>query len=58
MAEKSDQIADLLEQLKKAGADVKSGTESGPSVTTKTLDDLRGASPQEFEAWVSWTKSI
>ncbi|PYG79823.1 MULTISPECIES: hypothetical protein [unclassified Pseudomonas] len=58
MVDKSDEIAELLEKLKKAGADVKTGSNAGPTVSKKFLDDLKGATTQDFDAWISWTKSF
>lgn len=58
MTEKKDEVADLLERLQAAGAKVHSKSQGGSPVTKKLLDDIKGASPQDFDAWVSWTKSF
>lgn len=56
--EKKDEIADLLTRLKAAGAKVKAKKNTGNNLTAKMLNTLTGSTPQDFDAWVSWSKSF
>lgn len=54
----ADEIADLLNKLQKAGAKVTKGDAKGAAITKKAIEGLKGAVPQDFTAWVSWSKSF
>lgn len=58
MTDKKDEIADLLERLQAAGAKVSSKSKDGSPVTKQLLDQIKGTNPQDFDAWISWTKSF
>jgi hypothetical protein len=66
MEKKEQKLKDLLEQLQKAGIDVKdiSGNKNiadlkeSSNITKETLDKLASSNPAAFEAWVAWTKSF
>lgn len=58
MAAKSEEVADLLKQLQEKGAVVKEGGVQGAPISPKVLDDLKANATEDFEAWVSWTKSF
>ena len=52
---KSDQIARLLQNLKKSGAVVRRGSPRGTPITNKVLSDLKTRRLPDFTAWVTWT---
>ena len=53
----STKVNELLSQLIAEGAEVRMSDKSGSSLTADALRSV-GASAEEFEAWVSWTKSF
>jgi hypothetical protein len=56
MDTKSDEIAELLKKLQVAGAEVKDN--AGNKITDKILSSIGDGNTQDFNAWVSWTKSF
>lgn len=58
MIENKDEITDLLERLQKLGANVHVQNENGAALSVEILNDLKGVTPQDFNAWVSWTKTF
>lgn len=58
MAEKKDEISDLLVRLQKAGAEVRIQGKTGSALSEKVLNDLKEKEDINFTAWVSWSKGF
>jgi ribosomal protein S19E (S16A) len=58
MSKHSQEVADLLKKLQEQGAVVKEGDKQGQIISPKVMSDLQTNAAQDFEAWVSWTKSF
>lgn len=59
MASKSSEdIGKLLEQLKSHGATISPASARGEKVADNVLQDLKNNAADEFDAWITWTKSF
>ncbi len=58
MSKNSQEVADLLKKLQEQGAVVKEVGKQGQTISPKVMSDLKANAAQDFEAWVSWTKSF
>lgn len=60
--EETKKLAELLEQLKAHGYDVKEANKENlvenSAISTKTLENLKSESSPAFEAWVAWPKAF
>jgi hypothetical protein len=57
MASDKNKVIDLLRQAQGAGAEVKNESKGGSALTKDALA-AEAATPNDWTAWVTWTKSI
>lgn len=54
----SEDVGKLLEQMKSHGAVISPAGAPGEKVADNVLRDLKNNAADEFEAWITWTKSF
>jgi hypothetical protein len=57
MANDKAKVIDLLRQAQAEGAEVKTESKSGSALTKDALA-AESAKPNDWTAWITWTKSI